>query len=458
MKRFITCAICILSLNIVNAGTPPAVDTTTYVNVDVSSLPQKYNDTTVAPVSQLLPGYYQNSIFKLRLDSIQKDIPLEYNEYVQNYIDIYTRHKDEMSHVLGLAKYYFPIYEKAFHEAGIPEEIKYLSIVESKLDPTAVSRVGATGPWQFMSATAKAYGLNMDNYIDERRDPIQASYAAAAYLKDAYMEFGDWLLAIASYNCGKSNVERAIQKAGAVDFWSIRQFLPLETRNYVPAYIAVAYVMNYANKHSIFTQPWNLSASTDIILVDRFVSLSNISKILNISIRELSMLNPAYKKQIINGTTAAPQRLVIPKPAQEYYAALYDALNTDTVQPTVANASDRYEKKITGFHKVKRGETLADIADSYGVDLQDLKDWNNLRNNKAVAGKKLWLNDGHESSNESSSSKSESKFITYKVKRGDTLRVIAGKFDGNSPESIRALNGLKKGALQPGMMLKISHG
>ena len=137
------------------------------------------------------------TVFKRRLDSLKKDVPLDYNEYVQSYIDIYAHNRDEMGKVLGLTKYYFPIYEKAFRDAGIPDEIKYLSIVESKLDPYAVSRVGATGLWQFMFTTGRLYGLNMDDYVDDRRDPIQASYAAAAYLKDAYLEFGDWLLAIA---------------------------------------------------------------------------------------------------------------------------------------------------------------------------------------------------------------------------------------------------------------------
>ncbi len=457
MKRFITCAICISLLTIAKADAKPAADSTTHttpVSNQQKNIPDTLNKVPVQIPS--LPGYL--SVYKFRLDSITKDVPLDYNEYVQSYIDTYTRHKDEMSHVLGLAKYYFPIYEKAFHEAGIPEEIKYLSIVESKLDPTAVSRVGATGPWQFMPATAKLYGLNMDNYVDERRDPIQASYAAAAYLKDAYMEFGDWLLAIASYNCGKSNVERAIAKAGAMDFWSIRPYLPQETRGYVPAYIAVSYVMNYADKHNISPQIFSLGLRTDTVLVDRFVALSNVSKALNADIRELSLLNPSYKRQIVNGTVTAPRRLVIPRPEQEYFAALYDVLNSDTpIQNTYVPVDDQREKKTPQFHKVHGGESLFDIADNYGISVQDLKDWNNLHGNKAVAGKKLWLNDRHEVPADSPS-KSDHKFVTYKVRRGDTLNVIAAKFDGSSVESIKSLNGLKKGALQPGMMLKISRG
>jgi membrane-bound lytic murein transglycosylase D len=454
MKRLFAFALCILSLNIVEAGSLFTAGSSSRVNKTISFVPKNKLDTII-PLSQIpVPALYQNSIFKLRLDSIKKDVPLDYNEYVQSYIDIYTRHKDEMSHVMGLAKYYFPIYEKAFREAGIPEEIKYLSIVESKLDPLAVSRVGATGPWQFMAATAKLYGLNMDNYVDDRRDPVKASYAAAAYLKDAYMEFGDWLLAIASYNCGKSSVERAIAKSGTLDFWSIRKYLPNETRGYVPAYIAISYVMNYAAKHNILPQSWDIGKHTDTVLVDRFVSLGNISKAINVDAGQLVILNPAYKKQIINGTAAVPCRLVIPQTAQENYLALYNALNTDMhVEPVLVVNT---EHKLTGFHKIKRGETLAEIADNFGVEAQDLKDWNNLHGNKAVVGKKLWLNDSHETAD--APTKSEAKFVTYKVKRGDTLGIIAEKFDGTTVESIRSLNGLKKGAIQPGMKLKISRG
>src|ERR1700710_2890565 len=182
MKKLFTLIFCFLALQIVKAIP--------------SSIPGKLvtkADTIVVPiVNQPTPLNFQSPLYKRRLDSIKKDVPLDYNEYVQSYIDIYMHNRDEMGRVLGLAKYYFPIYEKAFRDAGIPDEIKYLSIVESQLNPNAVSRVGATGPWQFMGTTARMYGLNMDNYVDERRDPILSSNAAAAYLKDAYQQFGDW--------------------------------------------------------------------------------------------------------------------------------------------------------------------------------------------------------------------------------------------------------------------------
>jgi membrane-bound lytic murein transglycosylase D len=458
MKKLFTLIICFLSLQIVRASA------VTQASSFRQTGPLSYNDTVTVPVvNQPAPLTYQGRIFKHRLDSIKKDVPLDYNEYVQSYIDIYAHNRDEMGHVLGLSKYYFPIYEKAFRDAGIPEEIKYLSIVESKLDPFAVSRVGATGPWQFMFTTAKLYGLNMDDYVDDRRDPIQASYAAAAYLKDAYQEFGDWLLAIASYNCGKSNVEHAIEKAGASDFWSIRQYLPVETRGYVPAFIAVTYLMNYYNKHNIVPQTCSLALKTDTVLVNKYVMLSAVSKALNVDVQQLANLNPAYKRQIINGTAKAPRRMVIPQIDKARYGALYEALNNSNVvatAPQVMNVSyqDDQPEKTPAYHRVRRGETLSDIADDYSIDVQDIKVWNHLHSNKAVVGQKLRLSEPVEQTRVSSSLKNHQGYRTYKVKRGDTLSGIASKFDGASIEKIKSLNGLKSAHLQPGTTIRINRG
>ncbi len=456
MKRVFTLIICLLLLQIVRASSSL---------IPASTIEQtEGRDTVIVPIiNQPAPLPYQSGIFKRRLDSIKKDVPLDYNEYVQSYIDIYSHNREEMGHVLGLSKYYFPIYEKAFRDAGIPDEIKYLSIVESKLDPLAVSRVGATGPWQFMFTTAKIYGLNMDDYVDDRRDPIQATYAAAAYLKDAYQEFGDWLLAIASYNCGKSNVEHAIEKAGASDFWSIRQYLPVETRGYVPAFIAVTYVMNYYNKHNIIPQACNFAIKTDTVLVNKYVMLSTISRALNVDVQQLANLNPAYKRQIINGTLKAPRRMVIPQIDKARYGALYEALNNSNVIATVPqamNVSYQEDKpeKTPRYHKVRRGETLSDIADDYSIDVQDLKVWNHLHSNKAVVGQTLKLSETADQQDEKPSVKHHHNYITYKVKRGDTLSGIAAKFDGASVEEIKSLNGLKKAHLQPGTTIRITRG
>ena len=231
------------------------LSTFSFLMLFVASL--QAQDTTAVPAINTVGFYDYNFTYKSRLDSIQRIVPLSYNEYVHSFIAIYSKRKDMMGKMLGLSNYYFPIFEKALVSYNIPTEIKYLPIIESSMNPHAISRVGATGLWQFMFGTAKAYGLNMDNFVDERKDPIQASYAAAAYFRDAYDELGDWLLAIAAYNCGKGNVTRAIDKAGSRDFWEIRPFLPKETRDYVPAFIAALYVMNYAEKHDIAVQNSN---------------------------------------------------------------------------------------------------------------------------------------------------------------------------------------------------------
>ncbi|AYL97468.1 lytic transglycosylase domain-containing protein [Mucilaginibacter celer] len=409
MKRLFTLTICLLSLQILQAKTLLTASAG-LIKLNAEAINA---DTTILPVlNQSLPLTTYGGVYKRRLDSIRKDIQLDYNEYVQAYIDLYMHNREEMGQVVGLTKYYFPIYEKAFREAGIPEEIKFLSIVESKLDPNAVSRVGATGLWQFMGTTAKIYGLNMDNYIDDRRDPIQSSYAAAAYLKDAYQEFGDWLLAIASYNCGKSNVERAVEKAGGVtDFWSIRQYLPVETRGYVPAFIAMNYVMNYFSKHNIVPQACNFSIRTDTVMVKRIVPLSSVAQALDVSLREITVLNPSYRMAVVNGSPKTPRRLILPQTAKDNYAALYNVLNgVDTPVPATAPKTNTYaavtsytpaknERRIPTHHKVRKGETLASIADKFGCEVSDLKVWNHLKTNRAPIGATIKVSAGEVAAN-----------------------------------------------------------
>jgi membrane-bound lytic murein transglycosylase D len=470
MKKFWTFIICLIAIQQVKALPENLAHK---IHKTDSSNTAKAKDTTLVPMVTIVSGF-QDVLCKRRLDSIKKEIPLDYNEYVQSYIDLYIRRKDEMARIVGLSKYYFPIYEKSFHDAGVPEEIKYLSVVESSLDPNAVSRVGATGPWQFMFATAKLYGLSMDNYIDERKDPIQASYAAAAYIKDAYLDFGDWLVAIASYNCGKGNITRAIQLAGASDFWSIRPFLPAETRNYVPAYIAMTYVMNYYSRHGIMPRPSDMSAKTDTVMVNKFVSLAGISASLKIDMAQLNILNPQYKKHIINGSAASPKRLVIPQIRKENFAVLYDVLNNSAIapnqlEPVYASTNEtssftrpakaEKEESLPTTHKVKHGETLASIADKYGVEPQDLKTWNHLSKYKVTPGQQLRLTEpaGEEHYN-APKEKTVKSTSTYKVRNGDTLSQIAEKFDGMTVEKLKSLNGSKVSHLQVGMTLKINRG
>lgn len=403
MKRLFTFIACCLLLQVIEADAAGFQNAKTLVDIA--------DTTVVLPVAQVPVSIYQNVIFKRRLDSIQKDVPLDYNEYVQGYIDNYMGRRDEMGRILGLSKYYFPIYEKAFRDMGVPDEIKYLSIVESALNPNAVSRVGAAGPWQFMSETAKIYGLKMNDYVDERRDPVQASYAAAAYLKDAYQQFGDWLLAIASYNCGKSNVEKALELTGAHDYWSIRKYLPVETRGYVPAYIAVSYVVNYAKRHNLPTYTSDIALQTDTISVNKFVPLSKVAQVLGITTKEICVLNPSYRMMIINGSDKAPRKLIFPKQTyKERSTALAFVLNNPdapvpvvrtpqpvyvaSVQPkqipasaigaangSVINgpgysatnpATPGAPRMIPSYYTTQKGDTFTSIAEKYGVNVDEL--------------------------------------------------------------------------------------
>ena len=361
-------------------------------------------DTTAVPlVDESLAFYNYNYLNKKRLDSIRNVIPMDYNEYVQKYIDVYTSRKNMMGKMLGLSSYYFPIFEKALKAYDIPDELKYLPIIESAMNPHAVSRVGATGLWQFMFTTAKGYGLNMDNFVDERKDPVQASYAAAAYFRDAYDNLGDWLLAIAAYNCGAGNVNRAIEKANSRDFWEIRQYLPQETRNYVPAFIAAVYVMNFAKSHQIMAQKTPWAQKTDTVQVNRFVSLTALSEALELETDALFVLNPSYKKKIVNGTPESPKRIIMPAAKLTNFAMIYEVLNNmpvdvDTRVYLASNDDKRLRSKSSGgrvatagatYHKVKSGQNLSTIAAQYRVEVQDLKVWNNLKGTTVVPGQKL---------------------------------------------------------------------
>lgn len=389
-------------------------------------------DTT--PVPQIIENplfYNYNFTYKKRLDSIQREIPLPYNESVQRYIDVYSSRKDMMGKMLGLSEYYFPIFENALKAYNIPQELKYLPIIESSMNSHAISRVGATGLWQFMFSTAKGYGLNMDNFVDERKDPIQASYAAAAYFRDAYTQLGDWLLAIAAYNCGTGNVTRAIAKAHSRDFWAIRPYLPLETRNYVPAFIAALYVMNCPDKHQIKLQKSLFAIKTDTIQVSRFVSLTELAQAMQMEEDDLCTLNPSYKKRIVNGSPESPKRIIMPKVDLASFANIYEVLNNNTLDTEtrviLAANDDRrihHQKRVvtpkkaeTVYHKVGPGQNLSIIADQYHVEVQDLKVWNKLKSTSLVPGQKLIVSKRSALKNEEAPQPpAGKKYLSYKNK------------------------------------------
>ncbi len=388
------------------------------------NLSQAQDTLLISPALENPLLSYQNLVYKRRLDSVQNTVALSYNEHVQNYIDIYISRKEQIGKMLGLSEYYFPIFERALKETGIPDELKFITVVESALNPNAISRSGAVGPWQFMYGTAKGYGLIMDSFTDERKDPVKASYAAAHYLLDAYKNIGDWLLTIAAFNCGTGAVTRAIQRSGGIaDFWKVRPFLPLQTQNYVPAFIATVYAMKYYKNHEISVRPAGFNTITDVIPVNRRISIASVAMAADLDLKELLILNPSFKKQIINGSALEPKPLVIPTVNNTVYASLYNLFNgmPDDSIPVPLQ---------TGLKEPEGSKTV----------LKEVQ--------KVLSGKSI-------PSSKPAAAKKETTYIHYIVKAGDTLSEIAEKFQGLTVSKLKALNGLTKTAIIPGMRLKI---
>ncbi|OYP66924.1 lytic transglycosylase domain-containing protein [Prevotella sp. P2-180] len=255
---------------------------------------------------------FEKEVYIERLKRIPSVIELPYNDVVQKFIDRYSgRLRHSVSYMLGASNFYMPIFEEALETYGLPLELKYLPVIESALNPKAVSRVGATGLWQFMLTTGKQYGLNVNSLVDERRDPVKSSYAAAHYLSDLYKIYGDWNLVIAAYNCGPDNINKAIHRSkGVRDYWQIYPYLPKETRGYVPAFVAANYIMTYYCEHNICPMVTRLPAKTDTIMVSKNVHLEQVASVCNIDLEQLRALNPSYRRDIVPGLTAlSPLRL-----------------------------------------------------------------------------------------------------------------------------------------------------
>ena len=347
---------------------------------------------------------FSDSIYIDRLSRMPTVMEMPYNEIVRKFIDMYTgRLRNQVAFMLSACNFYMPIFEEALDAYGLPFELKYLPIIESALNPSAVSRAGASGLWQFMLHTGKIYGLESNSLVDERRDPIKATWAAAHYLKDLYNIYKDWNLVIAAYNCGPGTINKAIRRAGgATDYWEIYTYLPKETRGYVPAFIAANYVMTYYCKHNICPMETNIPDATDTIQVDRNLHFEQIADICDISKEQLASLNPQFKKSIIPGESK-PQTLRLPiheisafiDKQDTIYAhrsnELFKKRKVITVsdsRPTTRSNSAAPKGKPT-YHKIANGETLGSIARKYKVTVGQLQSWNGLRNTRISAGKSL---------------------------------------------------------------------
>ena len=354
--------------------------------------------------------YYSDEVYINRLNKMPTRMEMPYNPIVRQFIDRYcTRLRQTVSIMLGSSNFYMPIFEQALASYDLPLELKYLPVIESALNPRAVSRAGATGLWQFMLGTGKQYGLRVNSLVDDRCDPIRSSYAAARFLRDLYRIFGDWTLVIAAYNCGPENVNKAIRRSGgSMDYWKIYPYLPAETRGYVPAFIAANYVMTYYCDHKICPMQAQLPVKTDTVMLSRNVTFSQVASVMGLSVDVLRSLNPQYRRDVIPGATA-PSALRLPVADAVRFIDLQDSifastdgafekrLEVEVEQPPVtvskrskgrkgrAAAKSGGNKSVT----VRRGDTLSSIAKRNGTTVAKLKKLNGIRGNNIQAGKKL---------------------------------------------------------------------
>jgi len=441
-----------------------------------------------------------DSIYIQRLSSINSFIDLSYNESVKKMIEFYSvRIRSKVEVMLGLANYYFPMFEEIFDKYQIPTELKYMAIIESALNAKALSRVGASGLWQFMYGTGKNYGLEVNSYIDERRDPLKATEAAARYLNDLYKIYNDWHLVIAAYNCGPGNINKAIARSGGKrDYWSVYYRLPRETRGYVPAFISAAYIMNYYRYHNLTPRIPAFQITSDTIIVSDYLHLKQVAEGLSIDVEILRELNPMFKKDIIPAKNGKTYPLVLPT---EYVAKFIEnekeifALNREAFFP---NNKIKEPEKITGTtsstayvpdtkgktkvqYTVKTGEVIGQIAGYFNTKVADIKYWNNIRGNLIRVDQKLTIyvpndmvEDCKDIENMSYNEKqrllgktiaqpiivkdplSDPTYVYHVVKNGDNLWEIAKKYPGVTAEEIKSLNNITNTrGLYIGQKLKI---
>lgn len=327
----------------------------------------------------------KDALYRERLSDLASPIPLAYNGVVRALITRYVEtYPGTMSRILGLSQYYFPMIEDKLLAADLPIEMRALPIIESALQTNAVSRAGAVGLWQFMPSTGKSYGLEINSLVDERRDPIRATEAAIRFLKDLYRIYGDWTLAIAAYNCGPGNVNKAIARSGGNTFWNIYDYLPRETRGYMPAFIAATYAFNYHREHEIQPTECPIPLAVDTIHVRKVMHLQQIASTIDVDIETLRLLNPQYRKDIIPATTK-PYALVLPqRRINDYIEHESEIMSKDSLYlkeflNPVNLEKSRQEKSIV-YHRIKRGETLGGIARKYRVTVKQLMRWNNIKN------------------------------------------------------------------------------
>ena len=395
----------------------------------------------------------QENTYKKRLFLLDEKTPmdLQYNEkvkpFIENYLGVNVKLIERM---LALKELYFPLFEQTLDKYGLPMELKYLAIVESALNPKAKSSSGATGLWQFMYLTGKQYDLRVTSYMDERQDPYKSTEAACKYFVKLYEMFGDWNLVLAAYNGGPGYLQRKINSVGTYNFWDLHPHLRRETRNYIPTFIAVNYVMNFYDNHGVLPAKNSVNVlSVDTLNIKKQVDVATLSKILCVNKETINYLNPAYKKDIF------PKNAILILPD----FAVVDFLDNAEANYVFIEAVDNKEILINEeriVYQVERGDYLGKIARNYGVQVFELKKWNNLRSTKLNIGQELVLYVKEDlDNNKKNKHKSKNEYV---VQKGDTLWEIAKKHNGVSIWKIKSLNNLETDKLMPGTKILLPKG
>lgn len=430
----------------------------------VLEIPYSTEEVSVADYEELT-----TETLKERLAELNKHTPfqIEYSPELEKVIRRYLgQSKRSFERVMSLSYYYFPLFEKEFDRYNIPMELKYLSIVESALNPRARSRAGATGIWQFMYETGKVHGLEVNSYVDERMNPEKATQAAAEYLSRLYKIFGDWNLVLASYNAGPGNVTKAIRRSGGEsDYWKIKSYMPRETANYVPAFLATYYIFHYAEEHGFNPYlPEVVRFETDTIKIKKPIKFEHIAEITGVDEDLIGFLNPQYKLNIIPVIKGKDHYLRLPVRETGIFAANEEAIYSHSEELLAGENLTRYEmNQYRLSYRVKSGDYLGKIAQQYGVSVREIKEWNRLPNNNLRIGQNLMIYPKEPkiastktSSPASQASVNESAGDYYVVKSGDSLWSIAHKLKGVTVNQIKNWNGISSNHLKPGMKLRIS--
>ena len=395
---------------------------------------------------------FSDSVYIERLSKLPTLIDMPYNSIIKEYITLYAAKRRKLvESLLGFGIYYFPIFEEALEREGLPLELKYMPVIESALRPNAVSRVGAAGLWQIMPKTAKGLGLEVNSLVDERRSPIKSSDAAAKYIKELYNIYNDWSLAIAAYNCGPGNVNKAIVRSGGKkDFWGIYHHLPRETRGYVPAFIAANYIMHYYEEHNICPVAAEIPLATDTIVINERINLQQISAVLNTPIEMLRELNPQYRNDIIPGNIK-PYHLRLPIQLTYAYLNSQDSIINYRQEYFARQKTVEPAKLEYGYHKIRNGESLSSIAKKYHTTVTKLKELNGLKNNNIRAGQNIKVPGA---GNTDLKAGGGSSIKSHKVKSGETLGSIASRY-GVNVNTLKNINGLNSNLIRIGQVLKI---